>query len=48
MTPDERARSCWGARLRKRPTPSKMLEIGRRGQLDRSLASWFLWASLAG
>jgi len=34
-------------RLRKPPTAGKMLEIGRRWQPYRSVASWYLWASLA-
>jgi DNA-3-methyladenine glycosylase II len=33
-------------RLRKPPSPDKMLLIGRRWQPYRSVASWYLWASL--
>ena len=33
-------------RLRKPPTASKMLKLGERWQPYRSVASWYLWASL--
>jgi DNA-3-methyladenine glycosylase II len=33
-------------RLRKPPTPKKMLKLGERWQPYRSVASWYLWASL--
>ena len=33
-------------RLRKPPTVQKMLTLGRRWQPYRSVASWYLWASL--
>ena len=33
-------------RLRKPPTPRKMLALGERWQPYRSVASWYLWASL--
>jgi DNA-3-methyladenine glycosylase II len=32
--------------LRKPPSADKMLAIGRRWQPYRSVASWYLWASL--
>lgn len=34
-------------RLRKPPTAGKMLKLGLRWQPYRSVASWYLWASLA-
>jgi len=34
-------------RLRKRPNPAKMLQIGEAWRPYRSVASWYLWQSLA-
>jgi DNA-3-methyladenine glycosylase II len=33
-------------RLRKRPTPKRMMQIGERWRPYRSVACWYLWASL--
>jgi DNA-3-methyladenine glycosylase II len=33
-------------RLRKRPTPERMLKIAEQWRPYRSVASWYLWASL--
>jgi DNA-3-methyladenine glycosylase II len=32
--------------LRKPPTPERLLKIGERWRPYRSVASWYLWASL--